>query len=112
MVLRPGDSGYAQKPDQTVLFEEAMEPDSGSRTEIRDWVFANVIRGPINGDLYTLATENHIGDWAVHGLIREGGKTKVLMLTDGYNCNIWLHEWESMVRSGQLKFTGRNHLWQ
>jgi hypothetical protein len=110
MVLRQSGAHDAERKSMATLPEQALQ--SERRRALKHWIFETVIRGPINGDLYTLATENHIGDWAVHGLIREGGKTKVLMLTDGYNCNIWLHEWESMVRSGQLRFTGRNHLWQ
>lgn len=90
-----------------------MEPDSGSRTEIKAWIFSNVIRQPFVGDVYTCWHDDHVGNWMVHavGGMREGD-TRILMLTDGYNCHIAREEWEVEVQNGRLRFTGENMLWK
>jgi hypothetical protein len=84
-----------------------------TRGELKAWIFANVIRGPICGDVYTCWHDDHVGLWFVHGIggLRDGD-TKILMLTDGYNCTIKKEEWDTEVRNGRLRFTGDNHLWK
>jgi hypothetical protein len=81
--------------------------------ECRAWVFANVIRWPKMGDLYTLWKDDHAEIWSLHGIVaaQGDGDAHVLFLTMGFHFVVWMTEWETLVRQKKLRFTGRNHLY-
>jgi hypothetical protein len=86
-----------------------MVPEDGIKSECKQWIFDHVIRPPLTGDMYTLWVDEHKVEWSLHCIVQRD--QIILFLTDGFNYNVKLVEWDQLVALGMLRYLGWNHLY-